>query len=57
MPNHSHLSVGCHWNEMVLWHDDSMDVSWSKFQEIVKDRKAWSAAVHRVAKRGTHLSG
>ena len=41
---------------MVLWHDDPMDVSWSKFQEIVKDRKAWSAAVHRVAKRGTHLS-
>ena len=27
---------------------DSMDVSLSKLQEIVKDREAWSAVVHRV---------
>ena len=29
---------------------DSMDVSLSKFQEMVKDRKAWRVAVHGVAK-------
>ena len=29
---------------------DSRDVSLSKLQEIVKDREAWHAAVHRVAK-------
>ena len=28
---------------------DSMDKNLSKFQEIVKDRKAWLAAVHGVA--------
>ena len=31
----------------------SVDMSWSKLREIVKDRKAWSAAVHGVAKSDT----
>ena len=32
---------------------DSMDMSLSKLQRIVKDRKAWPAAVHRVTKSPT----
>ena len=35
---------------------DSMDVGLSKLWEIVKDREAWSASVHGVAKSWTQLS-
>ena len=35
---------------------DSMDMSLSKLREMVKDREAWHAAVHGVAKCRTRLS-
>ena len=35
---------------------DSMDVSLSELREMVMDREAWSAAIHRVAKSRTRLS-
>ena len=31
----------------------SMDMSWSKLQELVRDREAWRAAVHGVTKNRT----
>ena len=36
---------------------DSMDMSLNKFQEMVKDREIWHAAVHGVTKSQTQLSG
>ena len=35
---------------------DSVDMSLSKLQELVKDREAWRAAVHGVSKSQTRLS-
>ena len=42
--------------QRMRWLDgiiDSMDMSLSKFQEIVKDREAWHVAVHGVIDTGT----
>ena len=35
---------------------DLMDVSLSELQELVMDREAWRAAIHRIAKSRTRLS-
>jgi len=43
-------------DEMVECITDSMDMSLSKVQMIVKDREAWCAAVHGVVKSQTRLS-
>ena len=41
------------WLDCII---NAMDVNLSKLWEIVKDREAWHAAVHRVTKSRTQLS-
>ena len=43
-------------DELVVWHHRLMDMSFSKFWEIVNDREAWRATVHWVTKIWTWLS-
>ena len=45
--------------QRVKWLENipnSMDMSLSKLWEIVKDREAWCAAIHGIAKNRTQLS-
>ena len=45
--------------QRTRWLDginDLMDVSLSELQELVMDREAWRAVIHRVAKSWTRLS-
>ena len=43
-------------DKMIGWHHQSVDMSLSKFQEIVKDREARCAIVYGIAKSQTQLA-
>ena len=56
---HSDAGKDWRWEEKGTTEDeitDSMDMSLSKLWEMVKNRKAWHAAVHGVTKSQTQLS-
>ena len=45
--------------QRMIWLDgitDSVDVSLGELQELVMDREAWHAVIHRVTKSRTQLS-
>ena len=43
-------------DKMVVGITDAMDMSLSKFRELVMDREAWYAIVHGITKSQTQLS-
>ena len=43
-------------DEMVGWHQDSMEMNLSRLRGLVMDRETWHAAVHGVTKSWTRLS-
>ena len=51
-----HKEKGMTGDEMVEWLHQLMDMSLSKLREMVRDREAWSSAIHGITKSWTRLS-